>query len=373
MSTENTTISISNTDYSIQPGLTSGEKLYQLVECSADDHTIILDVPNELDIPIQSEDFLIITGNESFVLHSGCLQLPENPPLRNTISFTLNGEQYCGDDGFRYAKTSTAQLADKIADGSSHIFVIDIKGQVDIVLPNNKSIIIGSQWNILSFPGEAPTGEPCQPVETYTIKVNGKEHHVEAPSMLANEIIALSGQQDPTKHELNQILLDGDSISLEKNDKVHFTDPGIECFITIPLDMTEGFDARKQFSLPPDDIQFLESLGLNWEAVIEKNIRRVIIHDFPIPEGYNVNKVMVNVRIEARYPDVQIDMAYFYPEIHRHDRKTIKAISMDDFDQKRWQRWSRHRTPSNPWRPGIDNLSTHMSAVKQWLLQELNK
>lgn len=82
---------------------------------------------------------------------------------------------------------------------------------------------------------------------------------------------------------------------------------------------------------------------------------------------------MVNLRIESGYPEAQIDMAYFYPDLRRSDGTALKAIASDSFDGKQWQRWSRHRTPQNPWRPGIDNVSTHLSAVQSWLKLELNK
>jgi len=29
-------------------------------------------------------------------------------------------------------------------------------------------------------------------------------------------------------------------------------------------------------------------------------------------------------------------------------------------DNKTFQQWSRHRTPANPWREGVDNLGTHV-------------
>jgi hypothetical protein len=130
---------------------------------------------------------------------------------------------------------------------------------------------------------------------------------------------------------------------------------------------------RRQFTLPSEDMEWLESHQLRYELVAEGRVLRVIIHDLPVVSGYNVGAVAANVRIEPGYPDSQIDMVYFYPALARVDGHAIAAISNDDFDGKTWQRWSRHRTPANPWRPGIDNLSTHFALIHDWIERELKK
>jgi hypothetical protein len=131
--------------------------------------------------------------------------------------------------------------------------------------------------------------------------------------------------------------------------------------------------ARRNFPLPEEDVDFLESTGLEWETVTEENIKRVIIKKLPTPAGYKNEHADLNVRIEAAYPDTQIDMVYFYPPIVRIDNKPISATADDAFEGKVWQRWSRHRTAQNPWRPGLDNLGTHIALVKEWLNLELKK
>ena len=59
-------------------------------------------------------------------------------------------------------------------------------------------------------------------------------------------------------------------------------------------------------------------------------------------------------------------MVYVHPALARADGREIAAISNDDFDGRQWQRWSRHRTGENPWRPGVDNLATHFGLVEHW-------
>jgi len=130
---------------------------------------------------------------------------------------------------------------------------------------------------------------------------------------------------------------------------------------------------RRQFELMGEDDKFLQKQPLEWENVAEDNIKRIVIHDFPVPDGYNIEKVALNIRVEPTYPDTQLDMVYFFPTLSRSDGKPIKAITDDQFDGKIWQRWSRHRTNQNPWRPGIDNLETHLILISEWLRLELQK
>lgn len=128
-----------------------------------------------------------------------------------------------------------------------------------------------------------------------------------------------------------------------------------------------------EFNLPAEDVDFLNATGFIWELSIENNVKRVVIKDYPVCQGFNLGKVDVYFRIESTYPDTQIDMAYFHPPLARTDGVALKAIANDHFAGKTWQRWSRHRTEKNPWRPGVDGVETQLALVDNWLKKELAK
>ncbi len=130
---------------------------------------------------------------------------------------------------------------------------------------------------------------------------------------------------------------------------------------------------RRQFQLPEEDVIFLDSLALEWETINDQGMQWVVINDYPVAEGYNLDKVSVAIKIETGYPRSPLDMAYFYPALQRIDGMPINALSGQIIDGKQFQRWSRHRSGSNPWREGIDDLSTHMSLVQFWFEQEFIK
>lgn len=128
---------------------------------------------------------------------------------------------------------------------------------------------------------------------------------------------------------------------------------------------------RRQFRLPPDDEQYLDSTGLPWETVVDANIRWLLVHDRPVPAGYTSGRVRTALLVPAGYPDVQLDMVYFEPALARRDGGVIGALAPQVIEGRQWQRWSRHRSAQNPWRPGVDGVAAHLILVDHWLRREL--
>lgn len=131
--------------------------------------------------------------------------------------------------------------------------------------------------------------------------------------------------------------------------------------------------ARRDFDLSPEDAEFLNQYGLEWEAVMDGS-PWVLIHGFPTHEGYDHSSVTAAIRLETGYPHAQLDMVYFFPALKRKDGKPINATdASQQLDGKTFQRWSRHRTNKNPWKPGVDNLGNHITLVEDWLEREFLK
>ncbi|KKC24354.1 multiubiquitin domain-containing protein [Sphingomonas sp. SRS2] len=215
-------------------------------------------------------------------------------------------------------------------------------------------------------------GKDKQPKE-YKFQIDKEHYETANPTPTARELLTIAGKLPVERFALYS-KGKGQPRRLELDERVDLREPGNEKFLTLPLDQTEGLGAgRRQFALPAEDGEWLDSLGLVYELIAEGGIPRVVIYGWPMPAGYNVAKVDVNVRIDPGYPDTQIDMAYFSPALVRTDGRAIAALSDDSFDGKIWQRWSRHRTPANPWRAGLDNLATHFALVDDWLARELRK
>lgn len=216
-------------------------------------------------------------------------------------------------------------------------------------------------------------GRPVPKEKKYRIKIDRDFYVVDKECMTGRELLILAKKTPPEKYQLNFKLRGGKVEPISLDEQVCFTKPGIEKFMTLPLDQTEGQEHRRQFTLLDEDVEFLESLGLPWETLSESTGRWVVIYNYAVCPGYNVDKVTVAIKVEPGYPRTQLDMAYFLPALIRTDGKPIGATSTQQIDGKQFQRWSRHRTGQNPWREGVDNMGTHMSLVSFWFTQEFEK
>ena len=211
-----------------------------------------------------------------------------------------------------------------------------------------------------------------KPPVIYKVQIDKDTFETKDPTPTGRDLLLLAGKTPPEQFAIYRKPKEGRPIRVELNERVDLREPGIERFVTLPLDQTEGLGGRRQFALPADDTAWLDAQPFQYEFVLN-GAPRVVVYGLALPAGYTTDRADVNVRIEPGYPDVQIDMAYFFPPLARKDGRPIGATGPDQFDGKVWQRWSRHRTPANPWRPGLDNLSTHFALIEHWLVRELAK
>jgi hypothetical protein len=79
---------------------------------------------------------------------------------------------------------------------------------------------------------------PC--VRRYRIRIDKQYYIVEVPSMTGRELLKLAGKQPPTQYRLYQKFCGGERKSIGLDEKADFTTPGVERYMTLPLDQTEG-------------------------------------------------------------------------------------------------------------------------------------
>ena len=130
---------------------------------------------------------------------------------------------------------------------------------------------------------------------------------------------------------------------------------------------------RREFSLAEDDEDCLKCTGLEWETIVESDTKWLILRKYRIPAGYNFSEADAALRIPPSYPDAEIDMVYFFPALALASGRPVGALTLHPLEKKQYQQWSRHRTGANPWRPGLDNVCTHLLQVDSWLTRELLK
>lgn len=230
------------------------------------------------------------------------------------------------------------------------------------------------------FHGRQKHHEHCEPgtIVYYVFKIDKTTFERREHEFSGKELLALVGL---TSEKYRLFQLGEGHKEILPDQKVNLKECGIERFKSVAKHANEGKEAaakaaslsfRRVVDLLSDDEDFLDKHFPNWETLQVGNTGWILIHNFKIIDGYNVEEATIAFMIPASYPTTEFDMMYFLPALNRKDSKVIGALSQQALDGKNYQRWSRHRL-AGEWRSGIDNLETHVLSVKAWLIDELKK
>jgi hypothetical protein len=74
----------------------------------------------------------------------------------------------------------------------------------------------------------------------YIIRVDKTKFTVEVPSMTGREILTLAGKTPPEQYKLTQKMHGGAGKTIGLDDVADFREPGVERFMTLKRDQTEG-------------------------------------------------------------------------------------------------------------------------------------
>lgn len=212
----------------------------------------------------------------------------------------------------------------------------------------------------------------------YVIRVDKRKFELRESELHGYQILNLVGLT-PDKYRLFE-LGEGQREVLPE-EIVDFKKFGIERFKSVAKHANEGKETaqgavsslKREIELPVEDEQYLNRYHKdNWETIFDGNSGWILLNNFQVTPGYKVEKTTVAFMIPASYPSAEFDMMYFFPALERADGKTIGALSGQPLNGQQFQRWSRHRN-SGEWRPGIDNIETHVISVQNWLIDELKK
>jgi hypothetical protein len=84
------------------------------------------------------------------------------------------------------------------------------------------------------------SGERVPKAKRYKIRVDKTKYTVEVEKMTGREILTLAGKVPPEQYKLTQKEHGGTAKTIELDEEVDFRAPGVERFITLRLDQTEG-------------------------------------------------------------------------------------------------------------------------------------
>ena len=215
-------------------------------------------------------------------------------------------------------------------------------------------------------------GKEIPHARSYKIRVDRQHYVIHSPTITGRQILAEAGKT-PETHKLYQHKKGHQPEQIGPDHVVDLRAHGVERFTTMPKDTTEGLVSttmRRQFQLPSEEVAYLDQLGLEWETINDGGTLWLLIHRWRLPEGYTQSEALLALKIPANYSDSQIDMVYFKPSLARADGQPVGGLTPTTIDGEAWQQWSRHRTASNPWRAGEDDVSSHLCLVDDWLRRE---
>lgn len=167
-----------------------------------------------------------------------------------------------------------------------------------------------------------------------------------------------------TGHTLYLEVRGGQDREVNDTDIIDLSKPGVERFITVIKETTEGLTA-----LPAMDRVYLEAHAIEHEILSDGNQVGVILKSFPLPiNKYDHSETDLLIFLPSGYPDACPDMFFTHPWVKLTDgnRNPSCADVQHVFGEKQWQRWSRH---CGDWRPGVDGLHTMIARARHAIEQ----
>jgi hypothetical protein len=218
----------------------------------------------------------------------------------------------------------------------------------------------------------ARAGRPVPRAHRYRYRVNKQHFETQSPEITGRQILERAGLLPVEQYRLRLKQRHGAPTEIGLNEEVDLRKPGVERLVAQKKEVQDGLENRRQFILPADDMAFLDSLGLHWDAIADGGNFWVIIYGVPLPAGFKQPATDVAIQIMPGYPTSPLDMAYFQPPVLRQDGRPIAcADAVQNLDGRAWQRWSRHRIGATAWVPGEDNLERHFMFMQDWWSREV--
>ena len=86
----------------------------------------------------------------------------------------------------------------------------------------------------------AQAGHGAPKAKRYRIRIDRQQHVLDRPRVTGRELLAVAGKQPHTRFRIDQKLRGGEIRKVGYDEPVSLCAPGVERFMTIPLDQTEG-------------------------------------------------------------------------------------------------------------------------------------
>ncbi len=223
-------------------GLVSGAQLYELAGCHP--LRLFLNREDDVDIPILPEEYLLIQGNEKFVL--GDSQIENDPPLRKELKPEFNGAHDIALSRSKIRAQALKAHDPQFPDG--RLFA-DIPDGVDVEIDDDKRLVVQNTDSYFVIPPGDVRGpidvEECgkhgrRPPSgcTYRYRLDRDTYLAGTEKINGKEILERAGKS-LEEWSLNQKLTGGKRVKVD-GDWVDLTAPGIERFESVRRQAQQG-------------------------------------------------------------------------------------------------------------------------------------
>ena len=110
-----------------------------------------------------------------------------------------------------------------------------MKDQIETAEPNDDV-----ELEIVNIEEHAKKGEKPPKAKRYEIRIDKEKYTVDVSSMTGRELLTLAGKTPVTSYMISQKLHGGEASEIGLDEKADFTAPGVERFMTLKLNHTDG-------------------------------------------------------------------------------------------------------------------------------------
>lgn len=211
---------------------------------------------------------------------------------------------------------------------------------------------------------------------SWQISVQGVLVTSVVPEISAADALSQAGFDDPTVWIIILKVAGEPKRQISPSQIIDLRTGGIEKIRLTPKEVNNGEarPPRREFTLLTVDETHLDGLGVTWETVVVDEQRWLLLQNYPLPPGYQVDTASLALLVPLVYPRAEIDMFFLHPPLQRGNGQPIPATEHHQMIAGRsYQRWSRHRGASSPWNPQRDNVVTHLALVESAISKEVGQ
>ena len=96
------------------------------------------------------------------------------------------------------------------------------------------------ELDVVDIEEYAKKGEKPPKAKRYQIRIDNQKYTVEVRSMTGRELLTLAGKTPATSYMISQKMHGGEAREIDLDEKIDFTAPPVERFMTLKLNHTDG-------------------------------------------------------------------------------------------------------------------------------------